>query len=135
MQDKASGLGLVRFDKRQRKITVECWPFLADVTQSGTQFPGWPLVFDILDNYARPAQAWLPTLDIEGTANPVVQVVREETGEIVYTLRIRGQSFQPKVFAAGLYIVRISEPDSDRATDLRGLVAAPVNAARIVVKI
>ena len=114
---------------------MECWPFLADVTQSGTQFAGWPLVFDMLDNYARPAQAWLPTLDIQGAANPVVQIVREDTGEIVYTLRIRGQSFQPKVFAAGSYTIRISEPDSDRATDLRGVEATAVNAVRLSVNV
>lgn len=40
MQQKASGLGLVRFDKTQRKITFECWPFLADPAEAGTQFPG-----------------------------------------------------------------------------------------------
>src|SRR5262249_21320721 len=33
VDDKASGLGVVRFDKRNRTITFECWPYLADVTK------------------------------------------------------------------------------------------------------
>ena len=38
-------IGLVyksSFDKANRKVTIECWPFLADVTKPNTQFPGWP---------------------------------------------------------------------------------------------
>jgi hypothetical protein len=47
MDDKSAGLGLVRFDKKNRRVTVECWPYLADVTKRGTQMPGWPMTFDI----------------------------------------------------------------------------------------
>lgn len=47
LHDKASGLGLVRFNKKQRTVTFECWPFLADVTQPKAQFPGWPVKIEI----------------------------------------------------------------------------------------
>jgi alkaline phosphatase D len=47
MDDKAAGLGLVRFDKANRRVIVECWPYLADVSKPGTQMPGWPMTFDI----------------------------------------------------------------------------------------
>jgi alkaline phosphatase D len=48
MTDKASGLGIVRFDKRARKITIECWPYLADPSDSAAkQFPGWPVTVDV----------------------------------------------------------------------------------------
>ena len=57
LHDKASGLGIVRFDKRRRTITIECWPFLADPTQPGTQFPGWPVMVDMLNLYGRKAVA------------------------------------------------------------------------------
>ncbi len=41
--DKASGLGILRFDKARREITVECWPLATDPTAPGAkQFPGWP---------------------------------------------------------------------------------------------
>ena len=53
--------------------------------------------------------AWLPTITVEGAANPVVQVVHEATGEIVYTLRIQGTSYRPKVFAKGKYTIHVGE--------------------------
>jgi alkaline phosphatase D len=49
LADKASGLGVVRFDKKNRRITIECWPYLADVTAEGTQMPGWPVTIDVPD--------------------------------------------------------------------------------------
>ena len=42
-----------------------------------------------------------------GATDPVVQVVDESKGEIVYTLRIKGSSFRPKVFAEGAYTVKV----------------------------
>jgi phosphodiesterase/alkaline phosphatase D-like protein len=50
MHDKASGIGLVRFDKTKRTVTFECWPFLADPQQPNTQFPGWPVTINVPDN-------------------------------------------------------------------------------------
>ena len=42
-QANGAGYGLVRFDKRTRRVTFECWPRDADVTQPGAkQFRGWP---------------------------------------------------------------------------------------------
>ncbi|MEO7179373.1 MAG: alkaline phosphatase D family protein, partial [Gemmatimonadaceae bacterium] len=79
--DKSAGVGLVRFDKVARTITIECWPLLADPTQPGTQFPGWPVVVSQLDNHARAASAHLPELTITGSARPVLEVVEEATGE------------------------------------------------------
>lgn len=106
----AAGFGVARFDKRRRKITFECWPRTVDVTaKSSKQYPGWPLTIDQLDNYGRVAAAWLPTLKIEGATDPVVQVVRQSDGEIVYTLRINGSTFRPKVFARGLYTIHVGE--------------------------
>lgn len=125
MEDKASGLGLVRFDKKNRRITIECWPYLADVTAKGTQMPGWPVTIDVLDNYPRQGDARLPTLNISGVTNPVVQIVDERNGEIVYTLRIAGQRWRPHVFAPGEYTVKVSEPDSGRERVLKRVVAGP----------
>lgn len=48
MTDKASGLGLVRFDKGARKVTIECWPFDADPTAADAkQFAGWPVTVEL----------------------------------------------------------------------------------------
>jgi len=41
--------------------------------------------------------------------DPLVQVIDESNGEVVYTLRIRGTTFRPKVFAEGRYRVKVGE--------------------------
>ncbi|HEV7224306.1 MAG TPA: alkaline phosphatase D family protein, partial [Pirellulales bacterium] len=133
LHDKVSGLGLVRFDKRNRKITVECWPFLADPTQPGTQFAGWPRTFDVLANYGRKAAAHLPRLDVRGVKDAVAEVIDEASGELVYSLRIGGPSWQPHVFAPGRYTVRISDPDAGRSKELTGLTATPENRTSLEV--
>jgi hypothetical protein len=135
LDDKASGLGLVRFDKRRRSITIECWPFLADVTKKGTQFPGWPVTISQLDNYGRKPLAHLPTLKVAGVKNPVVQVTEESTGELIYSLRPGGSSFRPHVFAAGKYTVKVGDPESGRWKELTGLEAVADNRAKLGVKL
>ncbi len=48
MTDKASGLGLVRFDKPARRVTIECWPFDIDPTApDAKQFAGWPVTVEL----------------------------------------------------------------------------------------
>jgi alkaline phosphatase D len=123
LDDKASGLGIVRFDKKNRRVIVECWPYLADVTKPGTQMPGWPVTIDLAQTYGLKAAAHLPTLHISGAIDPVVQVVDESTDEIVYTVRIAGQSWRPPVFAPGTYTVRISAPNAGRERVVKGVVA------------
>ncbi|MGH8019345.1 MAG: alkaline phosphatase D family protein [Opitutaceae bacterium] len=123
MDDKASGLGLVRFDKPKRTITIECWSFLADPAQPGTQSPGWPVTVSMLENYGRKAEAHLPRLRITGIEKPVVEVIDDRSGELVYALRVASLEFQPHVFAPGRYTVRISEPETGRSKELTALEA------------
>jgi hypothetical protein len=135
LHDKASGLGLVRFDKFSRTITIECWPLLADVMQAGEQFPGWPVTIDVLDNYGRRAAAQLPTLQIAGIKGAVVQVIEEATSEVVYTIRLASGKFQPHVFAPGKYTVKISDPDAGRWKELKGLEATAENRQTVEVRV
>lgn len=107
---QGTGFGIVRFRKSTREIVMECWPRFVDVSKpDATQYPGWPLTVSQFDNYGRPPIAWLPTLKVEGAANPVVQIVDEDRSEVVYTVRIVGNEFVPKVFREGTYTVRVSD--------------------------
>ncbi len=107
---RAAGHGIVRFNKKTRKITIECWPRGCDVDNpQHSQYPGWPITIDQQDNDGRKAVAWLPTLKIQGQTDPVVQVIDESDGRIVYTLRILGSEFRPKVFAKGPYTIIVGE--------------------------
>jgi len=110
----AGGHGLVRFDKGTRKITMECWPRGVEVTQpDAKQHPGCPITINQLDNYGRNTVAWLPEVEAPpGIATPVVRVVEERSGEVIYTLRAKTPRFQPWVFAEGSSTVRIGEPPS-----------------------
>ena len=53
----------------------------------------------------------------------VVQVIYEETNEIIYTMRIKGKSFRPKVFKAGKYTIIVGEPGSRKTKILKGVFA------------
>ena len=106
----AAGYGVVRFDKPTRGITIECWPRHVDMRDiDAKQMPGWPITINQLDNYNRAALAYLPTLKVEGTEDPVVQVIDEYLGEVVYTLRIKGTSWRPKVFREAVYTIKIRQ--------------------------
>ena len=63
-------------------------------------------------NYNRVPLAYLPRLEVKGQEDPVVQVIDEYLGEIVYTLRINGMTWRPKVFKEGTYTLRIGEGES-----------------------
>lgn len=116
---KTSGLGVVRFNKARRQITIACWPYLADVTKPGTQMPGWPVTINVLANYARKAVAYLPALTVTGANNPVVQVLDEAGQEVIYSLRVPVTGFRPPVFALGKYTLRVTEPETGKAKEFR----------------
>ena len=137
LHDKASGYGLVRLNKKKRTITMECWRLLSDASdpKSTDQFPGWPKTIDMLDNYGRKAAAYLPAIKVQGMTDPVVQIINEATGETVYTLRIKGTSFTPKVFKAGTYTLRIGDPDDGRMKVFKGISSRPrTNQATLEVR-
>jgi hypothetical protein len=119
----ASGHGLVRFDKETRRITIECWPRGVDVTKpDAKQYAGWPITISQEENYGRGAAAWLPRIRCN-IADPVIQVVDESNGAVIYTLRIKGREFSPKVFRDGKYTVRVGE--GAQRKQLTGLVSKP----------
>jgi phosphodiesterase/alkaline phosphatase D-like protein len=105
--ERAPGYGMVTFDRETRKITIANWPRWVDVTKPGAQpYPGWPITIDQLDNGFPKNGVELDAVRT-GKPDPVVQVADQDTGEIVYTLRIRGNNFTPRVPKAGRYTVRL----------------------------
>ena len=129
LHDKMPGYGIVRLNKRTRQIRVECWPRYVDPAdpRTGTQYPGWPRTISQRDNYGRRAVAHLPTLEITGMTDAVVQVVDESNNEIVYTLRITGTRFRPWVFKRGTYTIRVGELGTARVKTLTHVQAESDN--------
>ncbi len=108
--ERAAGYGLVRFNTVDRTITMECWPRGIDVTApDAEQYEGWPMTIDQTDNYGRAAMGYLPEIRVKNMSHPVVQVIYEPDNEVVYTLRIKGTQFTPKVFKDGKYTIRVGE--------------------------
>jgi len=134
LYDRVPGYGIIRFDKPSRDIVFESWPRWVDPSEPGAQqYFGWPVTFNQLDNYGGEV-GYLPTVNVSGLRDPVVQLVDEENGEVVYTIRIAGTTFRPKVFdAGGVYTVVVSEPDTGQMQRITGLgVAAAGESIEVV---
>ncbi len=116
------GYGLIRFDKKGRTVTFECWPRYADLAGGdAAQYPGWPITFKMEENDGRKVFGHLPTIRVTDFEDPVVQVAREEDGEILYTMRIKGSEFRPGVYGPGSYTVKVGRdrPDGWSAKGLK----------------
>ena len=115
LYDRAAGYGIVRLNKTKREIIIECWPRQANPELGDSeQYEGWPIEITQESNYGRKAIAYLPELIIDGLDNPVVIIINEETEEIIYSIRLKQNTFKPKVFDASInYIVKVGEPDRD----------------------
>jgi len=119
---RAAGCGVVKFNTKTREITLECWPRNVDISDPQVkQYPGWPRTISQQDNYSRKPVAYLPTIQVEGTTNPVIQVIDESNGEIVYTLRISGTSFAPKIFKKEKHTIKVSGQGMDKMKTLTGV--------------
>ena len=118
---RAAGFGVTRINKKTRDVTFICWPRNVDVSAKDAKpYPGWPFTFNQLDNYGRKAGAYLPSLEIN-RPNQVVQVINEKTEEILYTIRIKGSAFRPKVFSDGSYTINVGEGNERKS--LKGIKA------------
>jgi hypothetical protein len=120
----ATGYSVITFDRNSRDIELTNWPYWADPAKD-KPFPGWPIRINQSDNFGKKARAWLPEIRVSGLIDPVIQIFRQQTGEMVYALRIDGIFFQPKVFAPGLYTLRVGEPDNDTWQEFRDIQAKP----------
>ena len=106
---RADGFGVARFNKRNRTITFECWPRFAKVTDGDkAQFAGWPVTVKMADNDGRKIMGWLPKL-VFSKKNQVVQIKNLKTEEILYTVRINGNTFHPKVYSMDPHEVRLGK--------------------------
>jgi len=106
LNHRAPGYGIIKFRRADRTIELANWPRWVDASASDAKpYPGWPITIEQTDNGMSAAPIELPEFTSENE-NPVIQVVNEDTGEVVYTLRIAGKTFTPRVWKRGKYAVR-----------------------------
>lgn len=114
---RSDGYGLVRFNKKNRTTTFECWPRFADLEDGDKgQFAGWPITFDVRKNDGRKPVGHLPELVFDDGVQPVVQIQNSKSGEILYTIRCDSNRFRPPVYAEGSYTAKIGHGLTDVKT-------------------
>ncbi len=111
LYDRSTGYGIIVFNKKTREITSHCYPRFVDPTSPNVrEYPGWPITISQFDNYRRKPYGWLPTIKSD-IIDPVVKVFNEKTGELVYAVRIKGNTFDPPVFEDGIYRIEVGDDE------------------------
>ncbi len=119
---RSDGYGIVRFHRSSREIVMECWPRFSRVEDGDrAQFPGWPVTISVDDNDGRKPAGWLPNIRFSNAKNAVVQVISEQSGEILYTVRTPGKTCRLPVYGDGTWTVRIGrdQPGQQVLTGLK----------------
>lgn len=113
---RADGYGVVRFKKSTKEITLECWPRFSDAKLGDkAQFPGWPMTIPVAANDGRKIVGWLPPLVFPAGSRPVVQLVHDASGEVIYTYRLDSNRFQPHVYSLEKHSLRVGQDKPERA--------------------
>lgn len=127
---RATGYSILTCDKTTRKTTVTIWPRWVDPAMADAKpYDGWPIVIDQMDNGLWGAAWELDAINTPEVHDPVVQVQDESNGEVVYTLRIQGTSFTPKVRKPGIYTVLAYDPDGSYKKVQSGVRARRIEAS------
>lgn len=109
LSTRAAGFGVVKYNKVARTITFDCWARNVDISNPATkQYPGWPVTISQKDNFKIEKGYELPTLKIS-KKNQVVTVKNQFTKEVISSIRVNGNSYQPKVLIPGKYYITVGE--------------------------
>lgn len=109
LNGRAAGYGVIKFNKAKRTTTFECWQRNVDITNPNSkQYKGWPITFKQTDNYKIKNAYELPMLKVS-KQNQVITVKNAYTKEVITSLRIKGNSYQPKVKYEGDYVIEVGE--------------------------
>lgn len=131
LYDRATGFGIIRFQHDTRDIVMECWPRTSEADiENQQQYPGWPKRVNQFDNYVAMEKYALPRVKVPDLKDPVIQVIDEENGEVVFTVRIIGHVFKPPVAKKGLYTFWIGEPGTQKWKSFTGIKSEPWSVTR-----
>jgi len=134
LYDRATGYGIIRLHRNSRRIKIECWPRQADPSRLDAQeYPGWPIVIHQYKDLLQAAAYSLPELVVKNITDPVVRVFKQPGGDLVYAVRIEGQSFQPRVFKAGMYRIQVNGTDTQTVKSYQDIRTMDSNDDRVVV--
>ncbi len=108
LYDKAPGYGVIDFNKRTRETTMSVWQRQVNPAEpAASPYKGWPIKIHQFESYRQGSKYELPVISVEGLENPMIEVIKAKSQELVYTTRMNGSVFLPFVFEPGKYIVRV----------------------------
>jgi len=111
---RVTGYTILTCNRATRKVTIAEWPRWIDPSQADAKpYPGWPITINQIDNGLCGAQWELSSIETKDFRDPVVQVQDAASNEVVYAIRINGNSFIPLVRYPGKYNVLAYDPDGD----------------------
>ena len=88
LHERMPGWGLIRFQKPDRRIVMECWPrWTAPGAPDQAQYPGWPIAFDLADNYGVNGGP-LANVSCDPSMEPLVRLRHGETGDVILVQRL-----------------------------------------------
>lgn len=125
LNTRSAGFGIVRLNTKERTITMECWPRNVDVTDpKAEQYPGWPRTISQFDNYNPPS--WKKSgVVLFDTEDPVVQLIDESSKEILYTVRLKGKSFEPTLPEGKSFTLKAGLKSADKVVAKGVKVGSP----------
>jgi hypothetical protein len=123
LQKRVAGYGIIAMDKKNLRYTFNCYPIYGRLEDpdKAAQYPGWPKTVSMESNYGRKPAGHLPTLRFPAGTRPAIQVIHDETGEVIYSRRLTGTTYRPPVFAEGSYSIVVGEVGSTDVTILHHL--------------
>jgi len=114
LYDRATGYGIIEFNKTTRQITAANWERDIDPTVAGNKpYDGWPITVSQFDNDGREAVAHLPQITTTGLDLPPVIKV-SQNGELVYAVRSNSFELKPAVYGTGTFELEIGEPGTEK---------------------
>ncbi|MEE4114598.1 MAG: alkaline phosphatase D family protein [Marinilabiliaceae bacterium] len=114
LYDRSTGYGIIDFNRNTREITFANWPRFANPEEGGKPYRGWPLTVNQLDNFGSSEVFYLPEIIISGIDKPVIKVLEAESGALIYSLRIQGNKFRPRVFNNTACNIEVGDPDLNK---------------------
>ena len=77
---------------------------------------------------------FFPGISITGLDNPVIQLIDEVNNKIIYTIRINGTSYQPKVLKEGSYTLKVGDPDLEKEKIISHLSPSAISSDSITIE-
>jgi hypothetical protein len=119
---RGEGFGVIRFNKNTRDITFECYKRDVEIQNEKSQYQGWPFTINQFDNYKIKGDYFLPKI-ISNLPDPVIQIVNAVDDATIYSVRIKGFEYIPRLKMPGLYTVKIGLPENDIWKTFNGIEA------------